>query len=126
MLRRVIALLVAFAVLAERGAGRSPWVRWFVLWILRRAEAVAADFVFTQTGTPPPVREAIAAVGNDPEDSLRLAARFKALAAALRALLPIASPFGHQATRRRFASGSGAPGRGRHRDCWTPEPFDTS
>ncbi|WP_367955312.1 hypothetical protein [Aquibium pacificus] len=89
MLRRVIALLVSFAALAERAAGRSAPVRCFVLWILRRAEAVAEEFVFDAAGVPQPSLEGIASAGNDPDDALRLAARFYALATALCALLPL-------------------------------------
>lgn len=125
MLRRVITLLVAFAVLAERVAERSAWVRCFVLWILRRAEMVAADFVLERTGMPPAALERIAAVGNYPEDALRLAARFQALAALLRVLLPIDCPFGSRPARR-LASARLATGSGRRPGGWTREPFDTS
>ena len=127
MLRRVIALLAAFAVLAERVADhRSPWVRLFVLWILRRAESAAADFVFEQAGTPPTALEVIAAVGNGPENALRLAARFHALAALLRALLPVGSRFGHRPAWRRLSFGPAVPRSGRSPGDWTREPYDTS
>ncbi len=126
MLRRVIALIVAFAVLAARVADRSLAVRWLVLWILRRAETVAAEFVFEQAGTPPPAVEFLAAFGNGPENALRLAARFNALAEALRALLPVGDRFGHRPARPGFAFGHGAPGSGRYPDGCTREPFDTS
>lgn len=125
MLRRVIALLFSFAVLAERSAGRSSLVRWFLLWILRRAETAAEAFVFDETGLPPLVLEGFAPVGNGPDDALCLAARFRALAAALRALLPI----GHGPGRRRrrgFAFGPAAPGSAHLPGGWTREPYDTS
>jgi hypothetical protein len=86
-LRRIMALLVAFAALAERAADRSGVVRGLVLWILRRAETVAAAFVLEATGAPPP---AIAGTAAGPSDAHALAARFMALAAALGALLPLA------------------------------------
>jgi len=38
-------MLLALAGLAERAAGAPLPVRWLVLWFLRRAEAVAMDFV---------------------------------------------------------------------------------
>lgn len=44
-LDRIGAILLALAGLAERAAGAPGPVRWFVLWILRYAEAVATDFV---------------------------------------------------------------------------------
>ncbi len=126
MLRRVIALLVSFAALAERVSARSSPVRWFVLWILRRAETVAEEFVFDAAGMPPPALEGLAAVGNDPDDALRLAARFYALAAALCALLPLGGRFDWRSVRRGFASGYAAPGTGRLLIGWTRSPHDTS
>ncbi|MCV0395504.1 MAG: hypothetical protein K5872_16710 [Rhizobiaceae bacterium] len=86
-LRRIIAVLVALAVLAERAADRSYPVRCFVLWLLRRAEAVVADFVAEATGMPQPAFAGIGTTGNEPEDALLLAARLHALAEALGVLL---------------------------------------
>ena len=126
ILRRIIALLVSLAVLAERAAERSLPVRWLVLWILRRAETVVEDFVFDETGMPPPAMEGISLAGNGPDDALRLAARFRALAAALCALLPLASMFGRRPARRGFTSGQFAPGSGRCLSGWMREPYDTS
>jgi hypothetical protein len=122
-----MAMLVALAALAERAAARSYPVRCFVLWLLRRAEAVAEEFVFEATGTP--AIGGIAAVGNGPADAIRLAARFRALAAALGALLRPGQfcPCRNarvDAALRRFARRAGrlplAFG------CWTRKPFDTS
>lgn len=125
MLRRVIALLVAFAALAERVAGRSAWVCSFMIWILRRAETAAADFLFEEAGIPPAM-DGMAAAGNGPDAALRLAARFRALAALLRALLPLDNPFGRRPARRGFAFGNGARTSGRGSGAWTRPPFDTS
>ena len=125
MLRRVIALLVVSAVLAERAAERSLPVRWFVLWVLRRAETVVEDFVFDETGMPLAV-EGFAVAGNGPDDALALAARFKALAAALCALLPLACIFGRRPARRGLAFGHVAPGAGRRSYCCARKPYDTS
>ena len=126
MLRRIIALLVALAVLAERAAERSLPVRWFVLWILRRAEAVVEDFVFDETGMPPPAMEGIAPAGNGPDDAFALAARFRSLAAALCALLPLGCRPGPRPARRGLAFGYVAAGSGRHPGGWMREPYDTS
>lgn len=74
-LMRIVTLLVALAGLAECAASRSPAVRGFVLWVLRRAEAVARDFVTGGQGTPsmPPA-------GCRPADALRLALSLRRLA----------------------------------------------
>ena len=45
MLRRIAAILLALAGLAERVADRSRPVRWLVLWVLQRAETAASAFV---------------------------------------------------------------------------------
>ena len=126
ILRRIIALLVSLAVLAERAAERSLPVRWLVLWILRRAETVVEDFVFDETGMPPPALDGIALAGNGPDDALRLAASFRALAAALVALLPPLCRFGRWHTPRGFAFGHFAPGSGLRPGDWTRKPHDTS
>ena len=126
MLRRIIALLVSLAVLAERAAERSLPVRWLVLWILRRAETVVEDFVFDETGMPPPVMQGIAAVGNGPDDALRLAARFRALATALVALLPVGWGFDRRPALRGVAFGHMARSSGHGLRGWTRKPNDTS
>lgn len=78
-LMRIATLLGALAGLAELAANRSPAVRGFVLWVLRRAEAVARDFV---AGGPDcefasmPVEPA----GGRSADAMRLAAGLRALA----------------------------------------------
>ena len=125
MLRRVIALLVSFAVLAERVSLRSAPVRWFVLWLLRWAETRAGEYVFDETGLPLAV-EGFAVAGNDPDDALALAARFKALAAALATLLPLACLFGRRPARREVAFGPVAPGCRCRSSGWTRAPYDTS
>ncbi len=130
-LRRIIALLVSFAAMAERAASRSLPVRCLVLWILRQAEAVAEDYVFDETGTPPSAIAGVATEGFDPADALHLARRLHALAAVLCALLADAYLLGCGADgrsgRRGLASGRGAaPGAGRSPVGWRPEPIDTS
>ncbi len=106
-LRRIIALLVSFAGLAERAAGRSLPVRWFVLTILRYAEGVALGYVADTTGL-----DCSSCFADDPEagckadDASVLAWRFRALAALLRALLPPKNGFDdlHARTIRRDAA----------------------
>ena len=75
-LRRIAALLCLFAALAERAAGFSRPVRHPVLWILRRAEAVAREFVTGEAGGEAQDRRSAA-------EAARLALSFRALAAAL-------------------------------------------
>ena len=123
--RRIVTLLVALAVLAERAAVRSLPVRWFVLLILRRAETAAEEFVLEATGTPP-AAEGFVVTGNGPDDALGLAARLRALAAALGAMLPEALRRDRRPAWRGFAFGHVAPGPGRVRGGWTRQPNDTS
>jgi hypothetical protein len=117
-LRRIIATLVALALLAERAAGRSWPVRRLVLWMLRRAEFAVGDYVFAVTGTPPSAFAGIAEDESGPEEAFRLAASFRMLAAVLGAVLSIA-------LRRALPAGPVAP-CGRPLDLRTPKPNDTS
>jgi hypothetical protein len=84
-IRRLMALLWALADLAERAAGRPAPIRHLVLWVLARGEAAASDHVFALTGRPTPEPSSIAPTRRDAAAALRLAARFRALAAALAA-----------------------------------------
>ena len=80
MLRRVIPLLLALAVLAERAAVRSPAIRAAVLWLLRPAEPIAGGYLARVRGTEvrpapwPDVADDTAA------GACRLAASFRAIA----------------------------------------------
>jgi hypothetical protein len=76
-LGRIVALLRALAGLAERAAVSSAIVRCLVLWFLRRAEAVARDFV---TGSPDEPCTSMPPAGAGPQEALRLALRFRTLA----------------------------------------------
>ena len=78
VLERIVALLFAFAELAERLCGSSRPVRGFVLLILRYAEAIARDFVLetaVEHGAPPPVSLVLPLRhgGDSPADAARLA-----------------------------------------------------
>lgn len=78
-LMRLVALLGALADLAELAAGRSPAIRGFVLWVLRRAEAIAWEFV--ADGRDVPIAPMpLGPAGARPADAVRLAASLRALA----------------------------------------------
>lgn len=90
-LMRLVALLHALAGLAERAAGRSAAIRGIVLWLLRRAEPIARDYVCGEEDMPacgdddmPPATglwpAAPCPAGNRPEDALHLAEAFRMLA----------------------------------------------
>lgn len=128
-LRRIMAVLVALAVLAERAGSRSLSVRWLTLSILRSAEAVAREFVVETTRTPQLSIEGPLEIRNTREDALLLASCFRALAAALGRLLsktrrsPCWSAWMDSALCR-FAP---LPGRfSTPLGGWTPHPNDTS
>jgi hypothetical protein len=78
-LQRIVALLLALADLAELAARRSPAVRGFVLWLLRRAEPVARDFAFGEADMRP-APAVLGCPGSRPEDAIRLAEAFRVLA----------------------------------------------
>lgn len=86
-MRRLVALLLDLAGLAERAAGRSAPVRHFVLWLLAMGEAVAGDYVLDLTGRPASGQAAFAPARRDAAAAMGLAARFRALAAALAAFV---------------------------------------
>ncbi len=81
-LGRIVALLSALALLAERASGRSPLVRSLVLWVLRHAEAAARDLVAGGTDSPgaPSAPWPVVPAGAGPRDAMRLAAGLRALA----------------------------------------------
>jgi hypothetical protein len=121
-------MLVALAALAERVAARSLPVRFLVLCILRRAETVAEEFAYEAAGMQPP-NGGLAAVGNGPADALLLAARLKALAAALCLLLPDACGLDRLPVLAARASREIAPHPGLLAFAlvgWTGKPYDTS
>ncbi len=86
-LRRIAALLVALAVLAERAAGQSFPVRFVLLCILRQAESVALSLV-AET-----IQDGGTCFEDDPEtgygsvDAVVIALRLRALAALVFALV---------------------------------------
>lgn len=89
-LSRIVAMLIALAVLAERAGGRSFPVRWLVLCILRRAEAVAHAFVVEATQANWPCLEEDFGSESAPLEAVWLAWRLRVLAAVLGAFLRLA------------------------------------
>jgi hypothetical protein len=80
-LGRIVALLHALAAIADLVAAR-PGVRGFVIWLLRRAERAARDFV----DVDPDVADIGIAMGpaaNSAADAMYLAASLRALACQL-------------------------------------------
>jgi hypothetical protein len=127
-LRRIIALLVALAGLAERVAGRCYPVRFIVLLLLRRAETVARDYVAEAMLLDGLWFDDGMACTSSAEDAALLAERFRLLAAELCALLPPAGLAG-RARDRAGASGRVAPVAGRRPvrpGGWQPAVNDTS
>ncbi len=87
LLIRMIAILISMAGLAEGSIGAPHFVRRVILHFLRQAEAVARDFLAGETRSrnmrslPTPFD------GSGPEDALRLASCFRAIALALEGVL---------------------------------------
>lgn len=84
-LKRLVAMLLALAALAERASGVSRPVRCLVLCILRPAVATAGAFVaeVTQSAASAEYAVASAGSGDGSTDAIRLAVRFRAMACAL-------------------------------------------
>jgi len=88
-LQRIVALLLSLALVAQRAAGRSLPVRFLLLLILRRAEAVATSFVVREIEAAGasdddfPWLDDIAESGSSPLDAAFLALRFRLLAEVL-------------------------------------------
>lgn len=87
MFGHIVALLLSLAVLAERAAARPLAVRIMVFWILRRAE-LGARTLFAKTAGPldagvPPMGPPHYGAGIEPNNLLRLAASFRAIATLL-------------------------------------------
>ena len=92
VLKRIVALLFAFASLAERSSTKHGLLRASVLWILRSAETIVRDFVMdtalergASIASDPFFIPALHG-GNHPADAMRLAESFRALAVLLNRL----------------------------------------
>jgi hypothetical protein len=90
--RRIAAMLVALAELAERAGTRCAAVRCLVFWFLRHAEAVARDYA-VEAAALLLGRHFAPRTDDTPEEAARLAQAFRALA----------SLFNTLAHRARFA-----------------------
>lgn len=84
--RRIIALLLSLACLAERASQRSWPVRWLVLVLLRRAETASLDMLVEAVGVDRSHFEDPDA-GFRPLDALLLAASLRTIAALLSAVV---------------------------------------
>ena len=84
MLRRIAAILLSLASLAECVADRSRPVRWLVLWILQRAETVAGAYVAEID--PLAIEYSSLELADGHDEAVRLAATFRMFAATLFAL----------------------------------------
>ena len=81
MLRRIAAILLSLATLAEWVADRSRPVRWLVLRILQRAEVVASAYVAEID--PLAIEYTPLELADGHDEALRLAATFRMFAALL-------------------------------------------
>jgi len=90
-LDRIVAMLLALAGLAKRVAGAPLPVRWLVLWFLRRAEAIAMDFVAGSACVAARGQWLLAPVtvrhGSRPADAIDLALSLSELARAVAAMV---------------------------------------
>jgi hypothetical protein len=103
VLRRIAAILLALAALAERASRRSGPVRSLVLWILRAADAAASAFA-AEIAPLAPIALATLQPGDGRDDAVRLAEKFRLLAAAFFALA-------HEAQRLAIRQPSQQPNR---------------
>lgn len=92
-LRRIVAVLLSLAGLLDRAAGRSRAVCCLVVWLLRPGEAAAMDYLdglapgAGRLAAPEPLRPDAPESCYGAAEALRLAASFRALAAALAAFV---------------------------------------
>lgn len=80
MLKRIVALLLALADLAEQAANRSPAVRWQVLSHLLQAHDVARVFVTDRASNAAGGMASATTGPHDPVDAMALAASLRTLA----------------------------------------------
>jgi hypothetical protein len=100
VLKRIVALLFSFADLAERASGRSYPIRCLVLWALRRAEAVARDWVMAESSDDMQLAAACAVLHrNSRAEAMHLAQNFRALAHTLKRQLHLEEQFARRLMR---------------------------
>jgi hypothetical protein len=84
----IVAILLALADLAERAAGASDPVRCAMLWFLRQADTVAAEFVAASACAARPRKSPCMTTDrSDPVDAINLASSLRMLAVAVEAML---------------------------------------
>ncbi|MCO5163324.1 MAG: hypothetical protein M9939_19505 [Mesorhizobium sp.] len=90
VLASIVARLFSFGDLAEDAAGRSPWMRWCILWAAWQANALLRDYVEGRAGNMTARRWSAvpmpAGFGSHPDDAQDLAASLRALALMMRAI----------------------------------------
>lgn len=84
MLKRIVMVLLSLAALADDVGAGSGLRRFYVLWLLRRAEAVVSAFA-VETGMAAPLDDPGSCIPRwgTASEAARLAASFRALALAL-------------------------------------------
>ena len=128
-LRRIIALLLSLASVADLAAGRAFPIRWMVLAILRRGERAAQVYVADVTQMARADLELEMEACTDPGDAALLGWRFRWLAALLGALLEQLGGGDGTADRLDRAAPALAPRARRHlamAGFGQPVPYDTS
>lgn len=85
-LRRIVAVLLALADVAECACGRSLAVRCLVLWLLRPGEILARDYLARLTPHAAGHSGPLPFTHDSAGEAIRLATSFRNLAAALAAL----------------------------------------
>ena len=99
-LKRMVALLLSFAGLAERASVRSYPVRCLVLWILRRADAVARDWLASDGAEDMQSNSSVAVLHrNSQAEAKYLAQSFRALAHMLKRELRLEERFARRLMR---------------------------
>jgi hypothetical protein len=84
----IVAILLALADLAERAAAASDPVRCAMLWFLRQADTVAAEFVAASACAARPRKSPCMTTDrSDPVDAINLASSLRMLAVAVEAML---------------------------------------
>ena len=90
VLASIVARLFSFGDLAEDAAGRSPWMRWCILWAAWQANALLRDYVEGRAGNMKARRWSAvpmpAGFGSHPDDAQDLAASLSALARFMQAM----------------------------------------
>ena len=86
MLKRILALFLSLAGLADRACGRSWPVRWLVIWALRRSETIALGKI-VDAGELSLYYSLAQHRGNSLAEARRLARCFRAAARSVKKLL---------------------------------------